>query len=496
MKRLRLKISQVVLALLFCVSSTLNGQEMLGLVFSDYSGISSAAINPARLTGTKVYLDIDIISGNVSLANNMFYFGRENKTIQKTLRVDDSIFYNGNYRWGRTFNYYDNTRDKYFSSGLRLTGPSIMLQNGRHAFGISTAFNSFHAGNNIPYTVPITFYEGLSVPEYYDVEFNNGDYSIVSMSWSEIGLNYAYDFYNYFGNRITFGLSVQALFGYEGGYANIRNSNYVIHDASTVDFKNFDAELAYALPVSYGNELATDFRPVVKGYGVGFDLGMVFTKLKSTYTYEGGHKLCEKPYDDYLYKIGISVLDIGGITFTKDAELHQFNNVSKYWEEFDTINFRGIKDAVQIYSRGFYGDSDASYSGDRIRVNLPATISLQFDYHLREKLYLSALWMHPLRFNPRTLWRPAQLAFVPRYETRYFSVSLPLSIYNYAEPRLGLAVRIYSLTVGTERLGSLMGISDFNGMDFYFSIRFNITKGACLSYNRGACSNSRFGSDW
>jgi hypothetical protein len=104
--------------------------------------------------------------------------------------------------------------------------------------------------------------------------------------------------------------------------------------------------------------------------------------------------------------------------------------------------------------------------------------------------------MHPLKFNARTPWRPAQLAVVPRYENRFVGVSLPVSLFNYEDPRIGVAVRFYTMTIGTDRLGSLLGISNFNGMDFYFSFRFNIGKGACSSYQKGACSNERFGNEW
>jgi hypothetical protein len=181
----------------------------------------------------------------------------------------------------------------------------------------------------------------------------------------------------------------------------------------------------------------------------------------------------------------------------EDAEVHKFDNVSKNWVEFDTIRFKGIHYAFENYSRGFYnGDPDASYAGDNFRVWLPATISLQFEYHLKQNIYLSALWMHPIRFNSRTVWRPAQLAFIPRWENRYFGISIPISLSNYTDPRMGLAIRIYSFTIGTDRLGSLFGVSNFNGMDFYFSFRFNIGKGACITYTKGACSNSKFGNDW
>ncbi len=104
--------------------------------------------------------------------------------------------------------------------------------------------------------------------------------------------------------------------------------------------------------------------------------------------------------------------------------------------------------------------------------------------------------MHPFRFNARTVWRPAQIAVIPRYEDRFFGVMIPVSLFDYKDPRIGLAVRVYSLTLGTDRLGSLLGISNFNGMDFYFSFRFNIGKGSCSSQTRGACNNQDFGGDW
>jgi hypothetical protein len=182
--------------------------------------------------------------------------------------------------------------------------------------------------------------------------------------------------------------------------------------------------------------------------------------------------------------------------FSHDTQLHKFNNVSKYWEQFDTIRFSGINYGVRNYSNGFYGDPEASYAGSKMRIMLPATISLQFDYHLTRRVYLAALWMHPLKFSPNTLWRPAQLAFVPRYESRLVGVSLPISLFNYQEPRVGLALRIYSFTIGTERLGSLMGLSKFNGTNIYFSVRFNLCKGACSTYQTGACQNNGFGERW
>ena len=496
MKKSRVYYSQIILVLMLLATGTSNGQEMLGVAFSNYSGVSSAAINPAFLTGTRVFMDINLFSGNFSFANNAFYFEPGNRTIRKVLNSDTTAFNSGRFNWGRSYNYYNNTHDKYITSNVKIVGPSIMIQAGDHAFGLTTAFRSMHSGNHIPYGIPITAYEGISYEPYHGTEFNNSNYDFISMTWSELGLSYAYNFYNFYSNRLTFGITAKALLGYEGAYLNMHNANYVIENDRDVNFINVDADIGFALPVGYGDEFEYDLAPLVKGYGAGFDIGFVYTKLKSTVVYERDDKLCARPYNDYKYKIGFSILDIGVISFTENAELHEFNNVSKDWKEFDTIHFKGIDYALSVYSEVFYGDPEASQTGNKISIGLPATLSFQFDYHLKQRIYISALWMHPLRINSRTIWRPAQLAVIPRYENRYFGISVPFSLFNYTDPRLGLAIRVYSMTIGTDRFGSLLGISNLNGMDIYFSFRFNIGKGACASYTRGACKNQNFGNDW
>ena len=202
------------------------------------------------------------------------------------------------------------------------------------------------------------------------------------------------------------------------------DDNFIIPNDRDIDFKNLDAEIGFAIPVNYENSgYNEDYSPLIKGYGAGIDFGIVYTKLKSTVTYDREDRLCARPYNDYKYKIGFSILDFGAVVFKENAELHKFENVSKNWIDFDTIQYLGIHHALENYSRGFFnGDPNGSYSGDKIRIGMPATVSLQFDYHLRQRIYIAALWMHPFRFNARTVWRPAQIAVIPRYEDRFFGV--------------------------------------------------------------------------
>jgi hypothetical protein len=126
---------------------------------------------------------------------------------------------------------------------------------------------------------------------------------------------------------------------------------------------------------------------------------------------------------------------------------------------------------------------------------MPMAVSLQFDYHFKKhkNLYIGAIWVQPVRFNMHTMRRPAQIAVIPRYETKNIEVSVPISLYEYRYPRIGLAARFSVLTIGTEKLGTYLGLGDLNGLDIYASIKINIGKGSCKKNEPIECLNYEFG---
>lgn len=468
----------IIFSLCLLFSGHLIGQEMNGLTFSGYGGITSAIQNPALLTGSKVFMDINLVGANATASNDIAYFLPENRTISKFLTMDSLQLNDGNFKYNRSYNYFDNTDQKYLSSNFRVMGPSLMLQYEHHAFGLSTSIRSMHSGNNIPYEMPMIMYEGLHYEAFHGKEYDDYNYGFVSMTWSEIALSYAYDMINYYDNKFTVGITVKGILGHEAGYVAIDHANFIVQNKDDVEFIDLDAEIGFSLP--YDSKTgAIDIEPLVRGYGAGVDVGFVFTKKESIFDHQGYRKLCTKPYQDYKFKFGLSILDIGSVVFSQKTELHEFEDASSNWVKYDTTRFSGFGETLRKYSDALYGDPDASYAGDRITIGLPTAVSMQFDYKMKEKYYLSAMWIQPLRFNLHSLWRPAQVAVIPRYETRYVGVSLPLSLYNYSEPRIGLAVRFYSLTIGTDRLGALVGMSKFTGADIYFSLKFNIEQGVC-----------------
>jgi len=467
-------------------------QEMLGVTLGNYSGTAGLILNPAKMTTNKVYLDINLATASVFVRNNFAYIPAEDISIWDMF--NEGYVFPTYGKYNRNVLYYKNENLKDATINSRVLGPSVMLQVGDHAFGITSGVRYMATGNRIPWDVAEISYNGLDYTPLQNIEFDDYDFDFNSSAWMEIGLSYAYNALKSYDKQLTVGISLKKLWGYGGGYVSINNVNYIVVDDSTVNIKNLNAEVGFSLPVDYDNNDFISSSPIFRGSGVGLDIGAVFIKKKNVNVNNWrGKKLCSQTYDDYIYRIGVSILDIGRVKYSTNAQLHSYNDVSQYWSSVDTIDFNNINTLMGQISETFYGDPNASLTASTMKVALPTAISVQVDVNLRNNIYVGGMWIHPLRINLHSLRRPAQLAVVPRYETKYFELSVPISVYEYKYPRIGLAARLYFLTVGTERLGTYLGMADLNGIDIYASIKIGINKGSCKSKFGGACSNQDFG---
>ncbi|VAW30468.1 hypothetical protein MNBD_BACTEROID07-1773 [hydrothermal vent metagenome] len=471
---------------LFLLSGqSLFSQQMLGLGFDNYNGAAGATLNPAFLTNSKVYLDVNLVTADFFLDNNMGYINKDSTSFWDLVRMaGNSSYQNRN----AALVAYEGQNKKNFAISTRFQGPSIMIQRGRQAIALGVAVRSLSTGTNIPYQY-VASHGRLTSPVLLHKNFNDHNFSLALLNWAEINLNYAYDLIDQGNTKLSVGAGIKFLFGVSGAYVAVRNLNFSVPDSNHLNVNNLDGDIAFALPVDYDNYNKSNFNPVFKGHGLGLDVGFLYTRLK-TFTDPGEKRLCAKPYADYVYKFGISIMDIGGIRFKHHTQVHQFNNRTANWQRFDTVQNRSINSTMRMLSDVFYGSPNASLTDTTMFMSLPTTLSIQFDYHLKENFYLGAYLQQPLRFRLRSVRQAPILAVIPRYETRVFGASLPVSVYNYEKIRIGASLRVYSLTVGTEKLGTFLGIGNLTGMDFYFSIRFNLDKGSCMSYKNGACSNA------
>lgn len=470
-----------VFAIMVLSGHHLRAQEMFGLVNGNYAGTHGISLNPSSMHNYKTFLDINLLSLGFHLDNNYLYYSKKELGLfdlfKRGFKIPEHEMDYGTAT--RTLYTYSSISDKDFFSSIRIDGPSAMIVIKENAFALNTAFRTNIAANNVPYHLANFVYLGLNYRPQHNINYiDKSPVRFGTMSWGEIGISYARTFYKFNRDVISAGISIKKLLGISGMYIKGDYLNYMVLNDSTIDIRRVRTEIGTALPLDYSASTA-DFNPLVKGGGWGFDLGITYRRLKKGYQTQYIHRLCEQRYEDYLYRVGFSLIDIGYIRFKHNAEKHVYRDVSNYWEDVNEYEFTTLRNLFDTLSIRFYGDRNASLKDRKFTMFLPSAVSVQFDYHYKKYLYFNATFIYGFYLAKSALSRPPLLAITPRFEDRHLEVSLPLSLYNWRYPHIGLSIRYYWLTIGTEKLGALFRFSHLEGLDAYIAIKFKLDKGDC-----------------
>jgi hypothetical protein len=477
---MRVYISLVII-IIWAYGQPATAQEMLGVTLGNYAGINSTQLNPSALHNSKQYLDVQLLGMDVFIQNNYLYQAKEDYSFWNFFKTGYEFpVHTEDYGTEeRIFYTYENGRNKSMFLNYRVNGPGAMFIWDRHAVALTTALRSNVSMTSVPQDIANFMYLGLNyVPQHNINYIINQKFGSAAASWGEIGLTYSYLLYQKRYDRISVGASVKRLMGLAGAYLAVDQMDYVVPDDSTMIVNNMDARMGFSAPMDYNtNEFVSG--NWIKGGGFGFDFGATYTRtLRSAYK-QYIRRPCEARYDDYLYRIGVAILDVGRIKFKTNAQDYAIDNRSSYWSDVNELDFESVNQFMDTVSYQFYGDYTSSYRGDVIRIWLPSALSVQFDYHYLGPWYVNASLIYGFPLSRSAVRRPAVLSVTPRYESGWFEASLPLTLYDWYLPRIGLALRFYFLTIGTEKLGQFFSISDFTGLDLYFSVKIPIDKGSC-----------------
>ncbi len=138
----------ILIGLLFLSGQNIFSQQMLGLGFDNYNGSAGAMLNPAFLTDSKVHIDVNLITTDIFMENNIGYIDKDSTGFWDLVRMaGNSAFRN----WDIHLVTYKNHDAKNFAAISRVQGPSVMVRTGRQAFALGISVHSVSTGINIPY---------------------------------------------------------------------------------------------------------------------------------------------------------------------------------------------------------------------------------------------------------------------------------------------------------------------------------------------------------
>lgn len=481
---------------------SVSGQYFYGLTQSNYNGTNSIYFNPAALADNRHLFYFNLTGFGMNISNNYLEvqlpFGAQDalKSIRNkpdTIVVSDKFLVNGSPLWSDNYLVEKiNGKAKYVNFMMELRGPALMYAinhkntialSFREKFGIQ--LNSLAepfariarwGGLDKPQTIPLL----QKLTEDNKFSLNMGAYS-------ETGLSYAREIITKGKHYLKGGITLKYLQGH--GALFFQNSGLKINFVDRDSLWAIESDVSYGLVkeqfygiqnqgASRSDKVASDLFPKsVLGRGIGLDWGFEYEYRpdpgKTTYQMDGMTKQ-DRTKNKYLYKIGLSLIDMGNINY---------NNP-------DWVKYRAVRNSTPIDS-GFMGqitkmkirntDSiDANLSrtlgiteyGTAFRWRLPATLNLNFDFKVYKFFYVSGTWMQSLRGQDVIGFRhQSMIAVNPRVEFKHFEASLPMMLAdNYQRTQIGFFLRYGPLYLGSDNIGGFFGFRTINGLDFYFGL--------------------------
>jgi hypothetical protein len=427
-----------------------HAQENIGIANSNYSPTNSVLLNPSSIADSKVFWEINVVGISTFIDNNLFYLPKNEFSLVGSIKNPESTSEPSN---------KDNTSNKHGYIDAAVHGPSAIFTLGKHAFGFNTQVRSITDIRNLPDHLAKFSIEGFSYLPQRGITYSGSNIKINTMAWGEVGLNYAYIFKQEQTNMYIGGVSLKKLIGISHLGVNIDEVSYMVPDTLDVDFFNAKGKYGFTVPAFNS------------GGGWSIDLGFTYKKsldIIDHYTPYSRESNCKK--SEYKYKIGVSLLDLGWITYHNESHYGEIEDVPGLWQNYNATQYG---DAVENDTKIIESFIDVKNQKDKYRTYLPTALSVQFDYNFENGFYLNGTVVQNLSFfNKLGVNRQNLLAITPRYEMSRLEVSMPFSMRRYTSPSIGLAVRLWNnIIIGTDRIGPLLFNVDVYGMDIYCNLK-------------------------
>jgi hypothetical protein len=259
------------------------------------------------------------------------------------------------------------------------------------------------------------------------------------------------------GLLVTAGGNLKYLTGIDLFYANMNRFDAYMKD-TVIDVKKLKGKMRSSQP-----GWAT-------GKGYGMDLGITVKKaLSSDVEYEGYYVHSTRSHCncyDYLYKAGLSLLDVGYINFSENT-IKSAMSGSTY-----IPNYNNVSSAASLIEADFDTTIEKNVP---IKAILPTALSAQLDMNTTHHTYVNVTLIKSVIHSSFTgVQRENLLSVTPRYETKWIEVAMPFTLHRFVYPQVGFAFRIRSFVLGTENILPFFLVKKTRSVSLYFNLGISL----------------------
>jgi hypothetical protein len=450
-------------------------QEQLGLKLGNYGGVHSLQLNPAWQVNGPLKWDVNIVSFG-AFAEQDYVYGQKGSMVRllnrggNVITEDTPAGGDAMTSSGEVPFYFRENSHYNINQLFTAMAPSFMANMGSHSFGLYFTGRTFSSG----YKLDDDFYY-FTLTDTLDLIGNFEPFQLGAMAWSEIGASYAKNISSKNWLEMNAGATIKFLLGFDAASVSNNTATDAFRDGDILALGPADLTMNYSTGYSDAGGYAFQRR----GFGLATDIGITWLSRDAS-----------TENRQYRWKVGLSLLDVGRIWYTGDASVYRYDSPDSSY--FSTNDFRDVGDPDEFIAviNNSGNSAQAEMTAAEFGMWMPMAASIQFDAPLADRFYIAGTAVIGMRFpnSANALERSDLLAVTPRFETRWFEIGLPVSLYRWKDIRMGTYMRIGPLTIGTENLNSWIIPGRLEGSDIYVALKIHsgMLGKNCRSKNRGS----------
>lgn len=385
-----------------------------------------------------------------------------------------------------------NAKDKTGLIGMGFVMPSFMVNiSDQTAIAFSSRFRGLINFDNINADFAEIVAESFDVPAIYGHRITNPDLSIQANFWTEFGITWANVIpLNSEKHFLKGGITPKLLFGVSSAYIYTPNLDFMLESSDILNI--YDSEIRYGLSGNFDDASSEPFK-FSSNPGFGIDLGFVYEYRphidRYKYDMDGKKGLLRPDKEKYLFKVGISLLDLGGMQYTKDFGSQDIPDASISNWDLTTIKINSVEDLKDTINNAFNLNPNRE---EVYMMKLPTALSIQFDYNFGNNLYLNFSPYFAMRkgvSDDAKVHHYSTFSLTPRYDLKWFGAALPIQADELGRFRAGLALRLGPVWIGSNTMLTNNFGSKTYSYDAYFLVKIPVFRNTPRDRDKDAVSD-------
>lgn len=478
------------LFLVSCFYTSVYAQHLPGVAMGNYAGTQALYHNPAFVADSRYSVHANLVGAQLYLANNHIKYNapysflslmtnnvpsqyRNEKGAIILPRVDLEQKLNGNL--------------KHLNLGIEARGPALMvsLLDGKVGIGLSSRMRTLLNLTQITEPIAQALRSRGKGKDIQQQLYENQSGTLHLNGMGEVALTLGGVVLDNETDFFKVGITAKRLVGLYNAHIIINESSFnILPDATYSNEKELIRLPKISTQYGYTTDLAfKDFKfspawllgNAPAGSGWGLDLGMVYEYRPDVHKYsytERGVRKRDGSKNKYLYRVSVALTDVGRVKFKNPNYVNAFTadttNRTLRYDRFKSLGsteefFGAVNQSLRV---------DPNSRTTSFRSVLPTALQTSVDYQIQPNVYVNALWVQNL-VSAKAFGMKGEsvLAVTPRYEHRWYEVSVPVSLMNrYGSLGIGLAGRVGPVWFGTDHLTGLLNIGKPKAFNLYAGV--------------------------